>query len=86
MQSTVGRGERSDAATVYLYPAVTRRNLHILIDTQVTKLLPANQPSETELPEFRVVEMAPSQDSKITFIGSNHELPRLRYCQVLGAS
>ncbi|KAJ3575468.1 hypothetical protein NP233_g1085 [Leucocoprinus birnbaumii] len=41
LQSTIGDGTRSSAATSYLNSTVTRRpNLHILLETRVTRILP----------------------------------------------
>lgn len=39
MQSAIGGGERSSAATAYLYPVMDRDNLDILVNTRVTKLI-----------------------------------------------
>lgn len=38
MQSSVGGGERSTAATAYMHPVASRSNLHILLNAQVTKI------------------------------------------------
>lgn len=64
MPSTIGKGERSDAATAYLYPAASRPNLDILVNTQVTRLLSAGEGK----PDFRVVEMAQTSDGTIRCI------------------
>lgn len=55
MQSPIGGGERNDAASAYLYPAVTPPNLDILLDTHTTKLSPI---SDSQPPDFCIVELA----------------------------
>lgn len=59
MQSSIGSGERSDAASAYLYPASTRPNVDILVNTQVTKLIPL---PGSELPDLRLVELAQTRE------------------------
>ncbi|KAI0339212.1 aryl-alcohol oxidase-like protein [Trametopsis cervina] len=56
MQSSVGEGLRSHAASAYLEPASNRSNLDILINTQVTRLLNAGHPGGQ--PSMRIVEFA----------------------------
>ncbi|KXN83928.1 Glucose dehydrogenase [FAD, quinone] [Leucoagaricus sp. SymC.cos] len=52
VQSTLDHGERSSSATAYL--AKSGDNVHILINTQVTRVVPANSNGS----EFRGVEVA----------------------------
>ncbi|KAK7689613.1 hypothetical protein QCA50_007406 [Cerrena zonata] len=60
MQSTVGGGERSDANTAYLQPVISRSNLDVLINTQVTKLV---QSGTSKLgPIFNIVELGSTAD------------------------
>lgn len=56
MQSAVGGGERSQAATAYLHPVENRTNLDILINTQATKLIRSGTDGNT--PAFRQVQIA----------------------------
>ncbi|EAU87010.1 hypothetical protein CC1G_08481 [Coprinopsis cinerea okayama7 len=63
-QFTIGNGERSSAATAYLAPKyLKRRNLHVLINHRVTKLLQTGHDGG-HVPTFRTVafqeEMNPS--------------------------
>ena len=63
MQSSIGGGERSSAATAYLTSDVRNRtNLDILINTQVTRLI--NVASSGSTPDLRTVEYAQSRDGK----------------------
>lgn len=58
MQSTIGGGQRSDAASAYLHPVDGRTNLDILINTQVTRVIKTG--TSGKLPVFNQVEMAQS--------------------------
>lgn len=58
MQSSIGGGERSSAATAYLEPVENRTNLDILINTRATKLIQSGQNGST--PILRKVEIAQS--------------------------
>lgn len=62
MQSSVGGGERSDAASAYLHPVDSRTNLDILINTQVTRLVQSG--TDGYSPIFKQVEMAQSSAGK----------------------
>ncbi|KAK0195795.1 aryl-alcohol-oxidase from pleurotus Eryingii [Armillaria mellea] len=65
MQSSVGDGQRSSAATAYLNPCQERDNLDILINTHVTKLVQTCAQSWSK-PEFRAIQVAQSsQDAPI---------------------
>ncbi|TFK24117.1 glucose dehydrogenase short protein [Coprinopsis marcescibilis] len=52
LQLTIGNGERSSSATSYLAPKyLNRKNLHVLVNSRVTKLVqtsPGNKPSGLE--------------------------------------
>lgn len=65
VQATIGGGERSDASTAYLHPAMERPNLHVLANTQVTRVLPVGTSPE-EQTDFRVVEMAQDRKGVLT--------------------
>ncbi|KAF8209213.1 hypothetical protein K438DRAFT_2066216 [Mycena galopus ATCC 62051] len=45
LQSTIGGGERSSSASSYLAPFISRKNLHVLLNAQVTRLV---NPSHTD--------------------------------------
>ena len=62
MQSSIGEGKRSHAASAYLDPIANRTNLDILINTQVTRLI--NVASSGSTPDLRTVEYAQSRDGK----------------------
>ncbi|KIY66928.1 GMC oxidoreductase [Cylindrobasidium torrendii FP15055 ss-10] len=47
MQSAIGGGERSSAATAYLYPVIERANLDVLVNTRVAKLVEGSSKSGT---------------------------------------
>ena len=56
MQSSVGHGVRSRSATAYYDPFSQRPNLHVVVDTTVTRVL-----AESNNPKaFRKVEVARS--------------------------
>ncbi|EAU85704.2 pyranose dehydrogenase [Coprinopsis cinerea okayama7 len=56
-QLTVGKGERSSAATTYLAPKyANRRNLHVLVDHRVTKLV--NSGKKGNIPSLRTVQFS----------------------------
>ncbi|KAK0450400.1 aryl-alcohol oxidase precursor [Desarmillaria tabescens] len=59
-QSTIKHGKRSSSFTSYLGPAfIGRPNLHVLLNSQVTRLLQTN----SEPAEFLTVEFAQSKDA-----------------------
>lgn len=62
MQSSVGGGERSTAATAYLHPVDSRKNLDILLNSQVTKILPTN--NRGGQPSLRTVQFSQGPTSK----------------------
>ncbi|KAH6904261.1 pyranose dehydrogenase [Coprinopsis sp. MPI-PUGE-AT-0042] len=59
LQSTVGGGERSSAATSYLTPSyLNRKNLHVVVNTRVTRVLTTGTLQSGRPPTFRTVEMS----------------------------
>ncbi|KAI0077524.1 aryl-alcohol-oxidase from pleurotus Eryingii [Panus rudis PR-1116 ss-1] len=72
MQSTIGGGERSSAATAYLEPVETRSNLDILINTRVTKLVKTG--TSKSGPIFKAVEIGQPGSSDRTQINANNEI------------
>jgi choline dehydrogenase-like flavoprotein len=52
----IGGGVRSSSATAYLQPALKRKNLHVLIENQVTQLIHSGD--ENGKPAFKKVEFA----------------------------
>ncbi|KAF8066690.1 pyranose dehydrogenase, partial [Lyophyllum atratum] len=55
LQTTIGNGQRSSSATSYLGPQfINRRNLHVLVNTRVTRILKTNSVGST--PVIRTVE------------------------------
>ncbi|KAI0642211.1 alcohol oxidase [Trametes meyenii] len=61
VQCSYGGGIRSNAGTSYIEPTLSRRNLDVLIQTQVTKLLKTG--SEGNTPVFRGVQFAQSSSA-----------------------
>ncbi|KAJ7045892.1 aryl-alcohol oxidase-like protein [Mycena alexandri] len=60
-QSTINNGSRSSSATSYLAPQyITRPNLHVVLNTMVTRVQQSNHSSRTGKPIFQTVEFAPS--------------------------
>ncbi|KXN87008.1 Alcohol dehydrogenase [acceptor] [Leucoagaricus sp. SymC.cos] len=59
LQGTIGHGERSSSATSYLTDeVVSRPNLHILLNTRVTSVLPVDRSTQdTHLSSFDKVEI-----------------------------
>ncbi|KAH9017376.1 aryl-alcohol-oxidase from pleurotus Eryingii [Lactarius pseudohatsudake] len=57
-QCSIGGGQRSSASVSYLTPVLSRSNLDILINTQVTKVVQTG--TQGGLPIFRAVEIAQS--------------------------
>lgn len=57
LQCTIGQGTRSSAATSYLGAGVLKRsNLYVLLNTQVTRVLP-DTARGAKTPSFRKVEI-----------------------------
>ncbi|KAG2004659.1 aryl-alcohol oxidase [Coprinopsis cinerea AmutBmut pab1-1] len=62
LQSSIGDGERSSAAVSYLAPKhLERRNLHVVVNTRVTRVLPSN--SKGLRLAFRAVEVATEKNA-----------------------
>ncbi|KAF8514943.1 aryl-alcohol oxidase-like protein [Hysterangium stoloniferum] len=72
MQSAVGKGKRSSAATAYLEPALERPNLDILQTTHVTRLIQSG--SADGVPEFKMVEVAKGAADQRYQISARHEV------------
>ncbi|KAF8259333.1 aryl-alcohol-oxidase from pleurotus Eryingii [Lactarius quietus] len=62
-QYSIGGGRRSSASGAYLTPALSRQNLDILINTQVTKVVETG--TKGSLPIFRGVQFAQSASGTI---------------------
>ncbi len=56
-QTTVGNGTRSSSETSYLAPEyIGRENLHVLVNSYVTRMLLANDSDLNDVPHFSTVE------------------------------
>ncbi|KLO19171.1 aryl-alcohol-oxidase from pleurotus Eryingii [Schizopora paradoxa] len=71
-QSTVGGGQRSSSATAYLEPILTRKNVDVLIQTTVTRLITTG--SSEGKPVFSKVEMATNSTSKRVTVTARKEI------------
>ncbi|OSD00960.1 GMC oxidoreductase [Trametes coccinea BRFM310] len=71
-QSTIGGGIRSSSSRAYLQPNVNRRNLHVLIENTVTRLVRSG-PSHG-VPVFKQVEFAPGPSAKRTIVTADKEV------------
>ncbi|CCM03440.1 uncharacterized protein FIBRA_05573 [Fibroporia radiculosa] len=72
-QNSIGtNGQRSSSATAYLEPVYNRSNLDVLIQTQVTKLIPST--SSHGSPSFTAVEMAQSAGSQTYIVNASKEV------------
>lgn len=60
--SSIGQGTRSSSATAYLSPALTRPNLDVLINAQVTKLVKTGVVAG--VPSFHSVQFATAAGGK----------------------
>ncbi|KAJ7733598.1 aryl-alcohol oxidase precursor [Mycena olivaceomarginata] len=61
VQSSIKNGSRSSSATSYLAPRyLSRPNLHVVLNTLVTRVLQSGHDSRTGNPTFRTVEYASS--------------------------
>ncbi|KAF8177936.1 alcohol oxidase [Mycena galopus ATCC 62051] len=60
LQSTIdSMGQRSSSAASYLAPGyINRTNLHVLVNVQVTRLIPATSNSSNRIPHFNIVEIS----------------------------
>lgn len=66
VQSTIGDGARSSSAAAYLQPAISRSNLHVLVQNTVTRL--GQTESTRNGPSFKTVEFAASASGKEVII------------------
>jgi len=71
-QSTVGGGQRSSSATAYLEPILSRKNLDVLIQATVTRLIPTG--SSKGKPIFSKVEVAAKSTSKRVTVTARKEV------------
>ncbi|KZV61898.1 GMC oxidoreductase [Peniophora sp. CONT] len=62
VQSTIYEGARFSSASAFIAPALKRRNLEVVVNTLVTKLIPTNQTSGT--PDIRTIELLNSKTNK----------------------
>ncbi|TFK24010.1 aryl-alcohol oxidase [Coprinopsis marcescibilis] len=59
LQCIVGGGERSSSASSYLTTSVlARRNLHVAVNTRVTRVIPSSPATQNRPHAFRIVEIA----------------------------
>ncbi|KAG6864777.1 hypothetical protein C0991_007191, partial [Blastosporella zonata] len=73
LQSTIGDGARSSAATAFLMPILTQRpNLDVLLNTHATKLVPTGQKGST--PVFRKVQFSQSARGPTFTITASKEI------------
>ncbi|KAF8074145.1 aryl-alcohol oxidase-like protein [Lyophyllum atratum] len=73
LQSTIGNGARSSAATAYLMPALSQRsNLDVLINTRVTKLVQTGHRGST--PIYRGIQISQGSNNKIFSFTASREL------------
>ncbi|KAJ6550363.1 aryl-alcohol oxidase-like protein, partial [Mycena sp. CBHHK59/15] len=63
LHSSIGNSTRSSASTAYLHPFMDRQNLHILVGTQATRLLPIRSSNGTL--DFRGVEFAAGSAAQV---------------------
>ncbi|KAF5355491.1 hypothetical protein D9758_006355 [Tetrapyrgos nigripes] len=83
-QETTGHGERSSSATAYLHPALNskRRNLDVLIQTRVMRLLQSRNTAlnsttsndHSSVPHFNQVEVAQSVDGRLFKFSARNEI------------
>ncbi|KAI8980777.1 aryl-alcohol oxidase-like protein [Trametes punicea] len=72
VQSTIGGGIRSSSSRAYLEPHIHRKNLHVLIQNTVTRLVKSG--SSDGVPIFKQVEFAPSWSAKRKIVTANKEV------------
>ncbi|KAN0141960.1 hypothetical protein V8E53_000422 [Lactarius tabidus] len=71
-QFAVGEGRRTSAATAYLRPALSRHNLDVLVNTQVTKVLHTG--TREGVPVFKGVEFAQSATGPVHTLNVTNEV------------
>ncbi|KAJ3533122.1 hypothetical protein NMY22_g7465 [Coprinellus aureogranulatus] len=60
-QVTIGGGKRSSSSTAYLSRQnISRENLHVVLNTHVTRILPSSTPFNRKDPTFKTVEVLSS--------------------------
>ncbi|KAI0333805.1 alcohol oxidase [Cubamyces sp. BRFM 1775] len=72
LQGATGNGIRNDAATAYLNPALSRPNLDVLVETQVTRLIQTGVSEDK--PTFLGVEFAQSSSSPRYTLNATREV------------
>ncbi|KAH9056445.1 alcohol oxidase [Lactarius vividus] len=71
-QFAIGEGRRTSAATAYLRPALSRPNLDVLANTQVTKVLQTD--TRNGVPVFRGVQFAQSAACPVYTLNATNEV------------
>ncbi|KAK1227521.1 hypothetical protein PQX77_009474 [Marasmius sp. AFHP31] len=74
IQSSVGHGERSSAATAYLVPAMNRTNLDVVINTRALKLYSSLVSDGGGTPKIDTLEVGESADGPRFNITSDKEI------------
>ncbi|KAI0320623.1 alcohol oxidase [Amylostereum chailletii] len=69
---TISDGQRVSAYTAYLKPALSRRNLDVLVNTQVTKVVQTG--TKSGLPVFKGVQFAQSSSGKRFALNATREV------------
>lgn len=74
-QKTIGSGTRSSSATSYLGPEyIVRENLHVLVDSHVTRILVANDSSVDMKPHFDSVELTQNAGRTMHILSARKEI------------
>ncbi|KAI0675773.1 alcohol oxidase [Trametes maxima] len=71
-QASIGGGSRHDAATSYLEPVLSRNNLDVLVQTQVTKLVHTS--TDDGIPVFRGVQFSQSPAAPQFAVNASREV------------
>ncbi|THH18790.1 hypothetical protein EW146_g2256 [Bondarzewia mesenterica] len=72
IQNTIEDGERVDAATAYIAPALSRSNLDVLVNTHVTRVIQTG--TQSGIPIFRGVQLAQSSSSAKYILNASKEV------------
>ncbi|KAI0064427.1 alcohol oxidase [Artomyces pyxidatus] len=72
VQYTIGGGQRASSFTSYIQPALSRSNLDVLINTQVTKVMQTG--TSGGLPVFRGVQFGTSANGPLYALNATHEV------------
>ncbi|KAF9002543.1 pyranose dehydrogenase [Cyathus striatus] len=67
VQATIGNGTRSTSATSYLSPFINRKNLFVVVNTVVTRVLPSSNGGSGITPDAKAKWLLPTGSSNITF-------------------